>query len=51
MYSDYYFSKLIPDFFYHTNLLTKYQPTILVSRNTVTLGFLFFGWAAVMKYK
>ncbi len=39
--SDYYFSKLIPDFFYHTPLSSNYYPTIVATRVTLSLTFLF----------
>ena len=39
--SDYYFSKLIPDFFYHTPLSKTYYPTIIATRVTLSLTFLF----------
>ena len=39
--SDYYFSKLIPDFFYHTPLSSNYYPTIIATRVTLSLTFLF----------
>jgi hypothetical protein len=39
--SDYYFSKLLPDFFYHTPLPSNYYPTIVATRVTLSLIFLF----------
>ncbi len=37
--SDYYATKLIPDFFYHAPLKSNYYPTMVAARVTITLGF------------
>lgn len=37
--SDYYMSRLIPDFFYHTPLANNYYPTIFATRVTLSLAF------------
>jgi hypothetical protein len=40
--SDYYMSRImIPDFFYHTPLSNNYYPTIVATRVTLSLTFLF----------
>ena len=39
--SDYYLSKLIPNFFYHTPLNGNYYPTVIAARVTLSLTFLF----------
>ena len=38
--TDFYMSKLIPDFFYHTPLSTNYYPSIVAIRVTFSFTFL-----------
>jgi len=48
--SDYYFSRLIPDFFYHTPLANNYYPTIVAARVTISATFLvLFSWYVYRK--